>query len=62
MNKNRTLKKQYSEKITSKDLDKRISNLRTWCNSIKILGAGGGGYFGSRLFENNRTFMDFTKL
>ena len=63
MNKNWALKKQYSEKITSKDLDKRISNLRnSGATSIKILGAGGGGYFLARVpVENNRTFMDFCR-
>lgn len=61
MNENWELKKQYSEQISSADLDDQILGLRkAGATSVKILGAGGGGYFLARVpAQNNNEFKLF---
>lgn len=61
INENWELKKQYSEQISSADLDDQILGLRkAGATSVKILGAGGGGYFLARVpATNNNEFKLF---
>lgn len=61
VNENWTLKKQYSDKISNVELDEQIRGFReSGASSVKILGAGGGGYFLARVsIQNQHTFRKF---
>ena len=61
VNENWTLKKQYSDKISNVELDEQIRGIReSGASSVKILGAGGGGYFLARVpVQSYHTFRKF---
>lgn len=64
MNENWALKKQYSDKISNVELDEQIMSFReSGATSVKILGAGGGGYFLARVpVQSQHTFSKFCSV